>query len=93
MFSARLGSTKQNIARQKRIIKKNLFNIIEIIASIALIWLAITCGFIQKTAVSLPNSPQLTYDSQQLLKDAFVDRRSNIQVKGEGKVIKLQLFI
>ncbi len=57
--------------------------------SIVVIGLAITGGFIQTTAVSLPNPAQLTYDSQQLLKEAFANQRSNIQVKGEGKVIKL----
>jgi hypothetical protein len=57
--------------------------------SIIIICLAIARGFIQNPAVSLPNVARSTQDSQQLLQEAFANQRSNIQVKGEGKVIKL----
>jgi hypothetical protein len=57
--------------------------------SIVFIWIVIAYGFMQQTAISRPNSVRSTHDNQQLLQEAFANKRNNIQVKGEGTVIKL----
>jgi len=50
--------------------------------------LAASGGF-QSTAAASPELLRLSKGSEQILSDAFENRRSNIQVEGQGSVIRL----
>lgn len=58
---------------------------------ILLLIVLITAAYfsIQSGEVSVPGLAQPTNGSEQLLEDAFENRRSNLQVKGQGIVIKI----
>lgn len=54
-----------------------------------IVLVALSCGYFQNLAVSLPKNSTLTTNSEQLLQTAFANKHSNFQVQSQGIVIKL----
>jgi hypothetical protein len=56
---------------------------------ILLVLIAATYGFIQSGSFSVPGLSESTNGSEQLLEDAFENQRSDVQVEGQGTVIRI----
>lgn len=54
-----------------------------------IILVGIISGYVQMTEASIPPIVQAQNSSEQTIKNAFEKQKSNIQVTGQGKVIKL----
>lgn len=56
---------------------------------VLIVVIGIAYGYMQSEEISIPSISQTSNSGDQLINDAFENKNSNLQVEGQGKVIKL----